>query len=87
MPAASNVPRVAPSVSQVPSMGLGFAASSLKGEAATQKKQPATVNNRHQAVMVVVARGILRQMVCGCGRVVGGVNSSCSNVFRFVVNL
>ncbi len=84
MPAASNVPRVAPSVSQVPSMGLlpalvGFelmgGVASLEGEAATQQKQPAIVNNQHQTTVLVVI------VLPGCGRVVVwsvGVNSSWS---------
>lgn len=66
---------------------MGFAASSLKGEAATQMKQPATVNNQHQAVLVVVARGIPAANVCGCGRVVGSVNSSSSNFFNLIYSL
>lgn len=84
MPAASNVPRVAPSVSQVPSMGLlpalvGFelmgGVASLEGEAATQQKQPAIVNNQHQTTVLVVI------VLPGCGRVVVwsvGANSSWS---------
>ena len=76
MPAASNVPRVAPSVSQVPSMGLlpalvGFelmgCVASLEGEAATQQKQPAIVNNQHQTTVLVVI--VLRVVVVwSCGR-------------------
>jgi hypothetical protein len=49
--------------------------ASLEGEAATQQKQPAIVNNQHQTTVLVVI------VLPGCGRVVVwsvGVNSSWS---------